>query len=72
MLILYSLALLLVLVVGSPWWLLRMATSGKYREGLAERLGRVPGRIRRSLGAERADLDSRGFGGRGAGGEPAD
>ncbi|HZZ38587.1 MAG TPA: glycosyltransferase N-terminal domain-containing protein, partial [Acidobacteriaceae bacterium] len=52
MLILYSLALLLVLVVSSPWWLLRMATSGKYREGLAERLGRVPERVRRSLGGE--------------------
>src|SRR5271165_1965150 len=45
MLVLYSLALFLDLVVGSPWWLFRMATSGKYREGLAERLGRVPGRI---------------------------
>lgn len=52
MLILYSLALLLVLAVSTPWWLLRMVTSGKYREGLAERLGRVPERIRRSLGAE--------------------
>ncbi len=49
MLIGYSLALLLVLLVGSPWWLLRMATSGKYREGLTERLGRVPARIRSSL-----------------------
>lgn len=46
MLVLYSLALLLVLVVGAPYWLLRMATSGKYREGLAERLGRVPRRLR--------------------------
>jgi len=46
MLIGYSLALLLVLVLGAPWWLLRMATSGKYREGLGERLGRVPARIR--------------------------
>ncbi len=45
MLVLYSLVLFLVLVVGSPWWLFRMATSGKYREGLAERLGRVPRRI---------------------------
>jgi len=52
MLTLYSLALLLVLAVGAPWWLLRMMTSGKYREGLAERLGRVPARMRRSLGAE--------------------
>lgn len=49
MLVLYSLALLLVLVVGSPWWLFRMATSGKYREGLTERLGRVPRRIRAVL-----------------------
>ncbi len=49
MLIFYSLALLLVIVLGSPWWLFRMATSGKYREGLAERLGRVPRRIRDQL-----------------------
>jgi 3-deoxy-D-manno-octulosonic-acid transferase len=46
MLVLYSLALLLVLVAGAPYWLLRMVTSGKYREGLGERLGRVPGRLR--------------------------
>jgi len=49
MLILYSFALLLVLVIGSPWWLFRMATSGKYREGLTERLGIVPRRIRANL-----------------------
>jgi 3-deoxy-D-manno-octulosonic-acid transferase len=47
MFVLYSLALLLVLVVGSPYWLFRMATSGKYREGLSERLGFVPGRLRK-------------------------
>jgi 3-deoxy-D-manno-octulosonic-acid transferase len=46
MLVLYSFALLLVLVAGAPYWLLRMATSGKYREGLGERLGRVPRRLR--------------------------
>ncbi len=51
MLILYSLALVLVLVVGAPWWLFRMATSGKYREGLTERLGIVPQRIYGSLSA---------------------
>lgn len=49
MLVLYSLALLLVLIVGSPWWLYRMATSGKYREGLSERLGRIPARIQANL-----------------------
>jgi 3-deoxy-D-manno-octulosonic-acid transferase len=37
----YNIALLAVLVVGSPWWLWRMATTRKYREGLRERLGRV-------------------------------
>jgi 3-deoxy-D-manno-octulosonic-acid transferase len=42
MLILYSLGLLLVLLLTSPWWLLRMATTGKYREGLSERLGLIP------------------------------
>lgn len=37
----YNLALLAVLVAGAPWWLWRMATTQKYREGLGERLGRV-------------------------------
>jgi 3-deoxy-D-manno-octulosonic-acid transferase len=40
-LIFYNLALLVALVCGAPWWLLKMATTHKYREGLAERLGRV-------------------------------
>ena len=43
----YNLALLTALVVGAPWWLWRMATTQKYREGLMERLGRVrPGWVR--------------------------
>jgi 3-deoxy-D-manno-octulosonic-acid transferase len=46
MLVLYSVALLVVVMAGAPWWLFRMATSGKYREGLTERLGRVPARLR--------------------------
>ncbi len=41
----YNLALLAALVVGAPWWLWRMATTHKYREGLAERLGKVPARL---------------------------
>ncbi len=49
MLILYSFGLLVVLGVGAPWWMLRMATSGRYREGLTERLGFVPQRIRRNF-----------------------
>jgi 3-deoxy-D-manno-octulosonic-acid transferase len=38
----YNLALLSGLVASAPWWLYRMATTHKYREGLRERLGRVP------------------------------
>ena len=49
MLIFYSFALLLVFAVGAPWWLFRMATSGKYREGLSERLGFVPQRVRAAV-----------------------
>jgi 3-deoxy-D-manno-octulosonic-acid transferase len=45
MLFLYSLALALALILGAPYWLFRMATSGKYREGLRERLGFVPKRL---------------------------
>lgn len=41
----YNLALFAGLLVSSPWWLWRMATTHKYREGLAERLGRVPSRL---------------------------
>ena len=44
--ILYSALLGLVLVVGAPWWLLRMATSGRYRAGLRGRLGVVPTGLR--------------------------
>ncbi len=46
MLVLYSVGLLLALLVSAPWWLFRMITSGKYREGLAERLGFRPHRMR--------------------------
>jgi 3-deoxy-D-manno-octulosonic-acid transferase len=48
----YNLALLAALTAGAPWWLWRTATTRKYREGLAERLGRVPAWLR-SLGGER-------------------
>jgi 3-deoxy-D-manno-octulosonic-acid transferase len=55
----YNAALLAVLLAGSPWWLWRMATTQKYRDGLRERLGRVPLRLRKAplapggLGADR-------------------
>src|ERR1039458_7167050 len=48
----YNLALLAALVAGAPWWLWRMATTQKYREGLAARLGRVPSALA-GLGGER-------------------
>jgi 3-deoxy-D-manno-octulosonic-acid transferase len=41
----YNLALFVVLVAGSPWWLWRLATTQKYRDGLRERLGTVPARL---------------------------
>jgi 3-deoxy-D-manno-octulosonic-acid transferase len=44
-LLFYNLALLGALVAGTPWWLFRMATTQKYREGLLERLGLVPSRL---------------------------
>jgi 3-deoxy-D-manno-octulosonic-acid transferase len=47
--LLYSLALALVFVLGAPYWLVRMATSGRYRAGLAGRLGRVPAPLRAAV-----------------------
>jgi 3-deoxy-D-manno-octulosonic-acid transferase len=41
----YNVALLVALAASAPWWLWRMATTHKYREGLRERLGRVPRRL---------------------------
>ena len=40
--IVYSSLLLATLVFGTPYWLARMATSGRYRAGLLGRLGVVP------------------------------
>jgi 3-deoxy-D-manno-octulosonic-acid transferase len=37
----YNVALLTALVLSAPWWLWKMATTHKYREGMLERLGRV-------------------------------
>jgi 3-deoxy-D-manno-octulosonic-acid transferase len=44
-LFLYNVVLIATLVAGAPWWLWRMATTQKYREGLLKRLGRVPRRL---------------------------
>jgi len=42
----YSLLLTAGLVLSAPWWLLRMATTERYREGLRQRLGVVPAGLR--------------------------
>lgn len=39
----------MLLLVSAPYWLLRMATAGKYREGLPQRLGRVPCALRNAV-----------------------
>jgi len=54
-LLFYNLALLTGLVASAPWWLWRMATTQKYREGLTQRLGGVPPWLR-SKAAERPVL----------------
>jgi 3-deoxy-D-manno-octulosonic-acid transferase len=54
-LFLYNLALLSGLVASAPWWLWRMATTHKYREGLRARLGRIPPWLK-SAAAERPVL----------------
>jgi len=51
-LLFYNLALLTGLVASAPWWLWRMATTHKYRDGLGQRLGMVPAWLK-SQSAER-------------------
>jgi len=45
---LYSALLALGLLLLTPWWVVQMLRSGKYRAGIGERLGFVPGRLKRS------------------------
>lgn len=54
LLALYSLGLAIALLLGAPYWLPRMFSSGKYREGLSERLGAAPPRL--SPGAGRRSI----------------
>lgn len=46
MMLIYSLALVVAIVVVSPYWLFRMAWSGRYRHGLGQRLGMVSPALR--------------------------
>ena len=50
---LYSLALALALLLSSPYWLYQMLRRRKYRRGLAERMGKVPRRLRLSADGTR-------------------
>src|SRR5438270_10350113 len=43
---LYSILLIAALGLTLPYWLAQMLLRGKYREGLGERLGSVPPRLR--------------------------
>ncbi|MGH9589696.1 MAG: 3-deoxy-D-manno-octulosonic acid transferase [Terracidiphilus sp.] len=54
----YNLALFVALVAGAPWWLWRMATTNKYREGLGERLGYVRGGLLRQVAGEEGGRSS--------------
>ncbi|MDE1176131.1 MAG: 3-deoxy-D-manno-octulosonic acid transferase [Edaphobacter sp.] len=45
----YSVLLAVALVIGAPWWLARMTTSGRYRAGLTQRLGRIPAEVREAV-----------------------
>jgi 3-deoxy-D-manno-octulosonic-acid transferase len=41
----YSAALALAMLVSLPYWLFQLLRHGKYREGFAERFGRLPARL---------------------------
>jgi 3-deoxy-D-manno-octulosonic-acid transferase len=42
---LYSVVLAVAMLASLPYWIFQMVRHGKYRTGLAERLGRVPARL---------------------------
>ena len=48
----YSFLLGLALIITLPWWLVQMLRAGKYRAGLAERLGGVPARLQATSDSE--------------------
>lgn len=41
----YNLLFPLALLLAAPWWLLRMLTTARYREGMMQRMGWVPARF---------------------------
>jgi 3-deoxy-D-manno-octulosonic-acid transferase len=53
MIVWYSVLLLVGLTVSAPWWVLRLLTTERYREGLGQRLGRVPPALRGFVAGKR-------------------
>ena len=51
--IVYSVALGFGLALAAPWWGWRMLRSGRYREGLGQRLGRVTPAVRLAVAGKR-------------------
>jgi 3-deoxy-D-manno-octulosonic-acid transferase len=47
--LIYSALLTLALMISAPWWLLRMGTTERYREGLRQRLGGVPAQLKAAV-----------------------
>jgi 3-deoxy-D-manno-octulosonic-acid transferase len=52
----YNVALITALLASAPWWLWRMATTQKYREGIRERLGKVRDGLERTTDDRRPVL----------------
>jgi 3-deoxy-D-manno-octulosonic-acid transferase len=48
--LLYNLGLLAAMIFAAPYWLFRMMWSGRYRDGLGQRLGAVPRSLREFIG----------------------
>jgi 3-deoxy-D-manno-octulosonic-acid transferase len=48
----YSVLLSAGLAASAPWWVARLFMTARYREGLRERLGRVPDRIRNAVAGQ--------------------
>jgi 3-deoxy-D-manno-octulosonic-acid transferase len=49
MYVIYSLLLACAALLSLPWWIAQMLRLGKYRSGLGQRLGFVPGRLRDAM-----------------------
>jgi 3-deoxy-D-manno-octulosonic-acid transferase len=55
----YSSLLVVGLLLSAPWWLFRMVTTDRYREGLKQRLGFVPLALREAAQGKRCSQHPR-------------